>query len=564
VAATSRLVDQLALMAAEFPSETAFVDLGSDSTVTFAEWDVTANRLARGFRAVGVEVGDRVALDVSGGRSKEWIITYAAIHRAGAVAVPINTRLVSRERRDLLVHGEVSLVVVDAETGPTMRAALAGEGLAAGVEARSGWASEARAGGGFAGGVTSVRLVVELDAPSAAGSDAAAGSGASEGSGAFGGAAFGVPTWSWTSMLDPDGSAVEAVADDDDISDIVYTSGTTGRPKGVVVRHSNASMLPNGVPTWTGDGWLTCSPLFTFAGLTAVYTPMKLGMTALYLPRFDPGVWLRLVERRRPTMVFLVPAMAELLLAHPDFPSADLSSIGLCAVGSAPLAPEVQRRLQGAMPAAAVSNAYGMTEAGPAYTVLPKEEAVRRLGSVGRPLPPAEFFVVDTDGCRLGADQVGELVINLPGRSREYYRDPEATAGSWQGDGLHTGDLARVDADGYVYVVGRAKEVIIRGGNNVHATDVEAVIHEHPDVQEVVVAGVPHPVLGEDVAAWVVPRPGRPLAPVDIWAFAAERLADYKVPRRVAIVAELPRNATGKVVKSELTVPEVVAESIDG
>ncbi|MDQ2725911.1 MAG: acyl--CoA ligase, partial [Actinomycetota bacterium] len=362
----------------------------------------------------------------------------------------------------------------------------------------------------------------------------------------------------WDELLGSgNGVPVQVPVGEDDLADIVYTSGTTGRPKGVVVRHGNASLIPTGLPVWNGAGWLSCSPLFTFAGLTAIDNPMKLGMTALYLPRFDAGAWLGVVAERRPAMVFLVPAMVEILLAHPSFETADLSSIGLCAVGSAPLAPVTQRRLAERMPAAAVSNAYGMTEAGPAYTVLPKEEAAARSGSVGRPLPPAEFFTVGEDGERLGADQVGELVIHLPGRQREYYHDAGATAAAWRDDGLHTGDLARIDADGYVYVVGRAKEVIIRGGHNIHAADVEAVLYEHPAVAEAAVAGVDHPVLGEDVAAWVVLRPGGTEDDVvaDIGRFAAGRLSDYKVPRRITVVDHLPRNATGKVVKAELPPP---------
>jgi acyl-CoA synthetase (AMP-forming)/AMP-acid ligase II len=210
------------------------------------------------------------------------------------------------------------------------------------------------------------------------------------------------------------------------------------------------------------------------------------------------------------------------------------------------------------MPDASVSNAYGMTEAGSAYTVLPKEEAERRIGSVGRPLPPAEMFTVDRDGRRLPPEEVGELVIHVPGRPREYYRDPEATAAAWHVDGLHTGDLARVDADGYVYIVGRLKEIIIRGGHNIYAADVEAVLYEHPDVQEAVVAGISHPVLGEDVAAWIVLRPGAATDGAALRSWAAERLADYKVPRRIALVERLPRNATGKVVKAELPDPPLV------
>ena len=530
----SKLTDQLTLMAAHFGPETAFVDLGGSGTsgvagsgtsvlagsraLSFADWDGQANGVARGLIRIGVERGDRVAIDVSAEHPLAWVVAYAAIHKAGAVSVPINTRWVAPEVRAVYEHAEVSVVVADEPTLERVGESLSGSG---------------RTGDGPAApGVRAVVAVEVAERP------------------------FARPLLAWDDVIDDDRSAPPLDLDDDELADIVYTSGTTGRPKGVAVRHANSSLLPVGVPTWSGAGWLSCSPLFTFAGMTSIYNPMKLGMTALYLPHFEPVAWIAAVERYRPAMVFLVPAMAELLLAHPDFERADLSSIGLCALGSAPLAAAVQRRLQARMPAASVSNAYGMTEAGPAFTILPKEETVRRAGSVGRPLPPAEFFVVDPAGERLGAGETGELVIQLPGRPREYYHDHEATAQVWRGDGLHTGDLARIDEDGYVYVVGRAKEVIIRGGNNVYAVDVEAVLYEHPDVVEAVVAGVAHPVLGEDVAAWVVARSGSSLEPTDLREWAAERLADYKVPRRIVFVPSLPRNATGKVVKSELVSPD--------
>lgn len=489
-------------MADRYGSEVGFVDVGSGDELAFSAWSTSADRAAAGLQAAGVARGDRVGLYLPPTAATRWVVAYVAIHRAGAVAVPVNTRSVPAEASGILAHAGV-------------RALISNTGL---LEALA--RPEGTTGGSQAG--PPIPLIVDVD-----------------GAG-------------WEELLSlGNGVAVQVPVDEDDLADIVYTSGTTGRPKGVVVRHGNASLIPTGLPAWNGAGWLSCSPLFTFAGLTAIDNPMKLGMTALYLPRFDAQTWLDVVAERRPAMVFLVPAMVELLLAQPSFETADLSSIGLCAVGSAPLAPATQRRLAERMPAAAVSNAYGMTEAGPAYTVLPKEEAAARPGSVGRPLPPAEFFTVGEDGKRLGADQVGELVIHLPGRSREYYRDPDATAAAWRPDGLHTGDLARIDADGYVYVVGRAKEVIIRGGHNVHAADVEAVLYEHPSVAEAVVAGVDHPVLGEDVAAWVVLHPGGATA-ADIGRFAGGRLTDYKVPRRITIVDHLPRNATGKVVKAQL------------
>jgi acyl-CoA synthetase (AMP-forming)/AMP-acid ligase II len=199
-----------------------------------------------------------------------------------------------------------------------------------------------------------------------------------------------------------------------------------------------------------------------------------------------------------------------------------------------------------------VSNGYGMTEAGPAYCSMPKEESSRRIGSVGQPVPPMEVRSVASDGTALAPGEVGEIHIRMPGREREYYNDPEATAATWEDGWLHTGDLGYLDDDGYLYIVGRQKEVIIRGGNNIYATDIEGVLLEHPLVQEAAVVGVAHDVLGEDLAAFAVVRPGATLSADELQGFCAERLADYKVPRRITFLDELPRNATGKVLKHEL------------
>jgi acyl-CoA synthetase (AMP-forming)/AMP-acid ligase II len=211
-------------------------------------------------------------------------------------------------------------------------------------------------------------------------------------------------------------------------------------------------------------------------------------------------------------------------------------------------------KLQDKMPQASVSNSYGLTEAGPAYIVMPKEEIRRRVGSVGKPIPPAEAKVVDRETDEeLGAREVGELLVRLPGKRREYYKDDDATTRTWTEDGwLRSGDLAYVDEDGFIYIAGRMKDMIIRGGNNIYATDVEAVILEHDAVQEAAVAGVPHTVLGEDVGAWIVRKPGETLDEDALKAFCADRLADYKRPRVVHFVDELPRNATGKVMKHKL------------
>lgn len=531
------ITDQLRLMADAHPDEVAYHVLGGGS-LTFAAWEIDSNRLARGLVAAGIRKGDRVAVALPVEEALRWLVAYAAVHKAGAVAVPVNPRLADREVAAMLEHCEASAVVA------------AGDLVARSV--------------GYGAGLTGLELVIDASSgvPEAGGNPPAQGEPAvreepgTAGSGAAGsGSGSGRGPVSWHDILAVDGSTFQVETSEDDLADILYTSGTTGKPKGVAVRHRSASLLPTNLPAWTGQVWLHSSPLFTFAGVSFVYNPMKLGMTALYQPHFDAGEWLDAVEEHEPTAVFLVPAMAQLLVAHDRFAAAKLGSVKLCAIGSAPLAPATLRRMQERMPDAAVSNSYGMTEAGAAYCAMPQGESLKRIGSVGKPMPPMEVRCVAEDGSDAPAGEIGELLIRLPGNQREYFNDPEATAQTWAGGWLHTGDLGRLDEDGYLYIAGRKKDVIIRGGNNVHATDVEAVLLEHPGVAEAAVVGVPHEVLGEDVAAFVVAVGGAQLDEGDLRRHCLERLADYKAPRKFVFVPGLPRNATGKVQKHLLTMP---------
>ncbi len=543
--------DQLRLMAGLFPDEIAYeivppaieseglisdeVSVGPQAaprpelavaafTMTFAHWDGSSNALARSLAARHVSAGDRVALSLEPSNALRWLVAYAGIHKAGAVAVPLNPRLAVAEVRRALRHAGACAAITEE--------ALASELL---------WPRSADQLS-----CPELRLVVngsvDLSDPQEKLQEACAGSAR----------AARLEAATWGELMEADRSDFQVHRSRDDLADILYTSGTTGNPKGVAVRHGNASLLPTTKPKWTGRAWLHASPFFTFAGIAFVYNPMKLGLRGIYMPRFDAKRWIEVVQRSRPKAVFLVPAMAQLLLSEPGFESADLSSIELCSVGSAPLAPFVLERLQDRMPAALVSNNYGMTEAGSAYCMMPKGEAVRRPGSVGKPMAPAEVKCVAPDGAEVATGEVGEVWLRVPGRQREYYGDLEATAATWLDGWLRTGDLGRLDHDGYLYIVGRKKDVIIRGGNNVYAADVENAISSHPAVAEVAVIGIPHSVLGEDLLAVVVLKPGADVGPDQLRSHCLQALAGYKVPRRWIFTDELPRNATGKVLKEVL------------
>jgi acyl-CoA synthetase (AMP-forming)/AMP-acid ligase II len=497
-----RLPDQLRTMASLYPDEVAYRNLGDASSITFMHWEQESNRLARGLQGRGVGKGDLVAICLEAERILDFIVAYSAVHKLGAVCVPMNNRLSPPEVQAILQHAEVTAIVTSGAY-EKMVAPLLGE-------------------------LATLTVAATVTPP-------------------------GLPGFtSVEEVKSDDDGAIQTDIGDDDLADVMYTSGTTGRPKGVTVRHGNVALLPNTRPDWQGTAWFTATPVFTFAGLGFIYNPMKAGMTVLYLPKFDAGRWLGIVESERPVIAFVVPAMARLLIYHPLFDSADLSSLATLVLGSAPLAPDTLQRLQERLPGAAVLNSYGMTEGGHATFSMDPKGSRTHPGAVGRPRPPVEVRIVDDNGkaCPLG--EVGEVVTRNPNGHREYYKDPDATARMWEGGWLHTGDLGYLDGDGYLYIAGRKKEMIVRGGMNVYADDVEAVLQAHPAVVEAAVVGVPHTVLGEDVAAYVVLRPGPIVTEEELVRFAGERLADYKVPRRITYLAELPRNAGGKVVKSQL------------
>ncbi|MBV9870086.1 MAG: acyl--CoA ligase, partial [Frankiaceae bacterium] len=436
--------DQLRWAADHFPDQTGF-EVAGVGALTLGRWHSTSSQVARGLVARGVQPGDRVAMVLHPRDGLTFVCAYAAIHKAGGVAVPVNIRQSAAQVRTILSHCDPAVVIVSEDLVDL----LADE--------------------------TAASAVVVSSASGDTGLD---------------------------ELYDADDSDLQVPRDDDDLAEILYTSGTTSAPKGVAVRHTNSALFLTAKPEWSGRPWIHASPLFTFSGLTFVYQPMRMGMSTLYQPKFDAKEWLRLTETEKPRACFLVPAMVELLLAEPATFTTDWSSYEIVSIGSAPIAPSTLVRFAQLVPEALVTNSYSMTEAGTAYFMMPKGELVNRPGSVGKAVPPAEVRILDDEGHAVGTDEIGNIQVKPAGRMREYYNAPPEAEGIFNPDGwLRTGDLGKFDADGFLYIVGRAKDVIIRGGLNVYSADIEAVLYQHPDVREAVVVGVEHKVLGEDVVA---------------------------------------------------------------
>jgi acyl-CoA synthetase (AMP-forming)/AMP-acid ligase II/acyl carrier protein len=337
----------------------------------------------------------------------------------------------------------------------------------------------------------------------------------------------------------------------DDLAEILYTSGTTGLPKGVAITH--LGILGHDLPPDAGVAgpvsFLHAFPIGTQAGQETLRVPLRIaGRTAIALPSFDPDTMCRLVARHHVVRLQLVPAMAQLLLASGAYRDHDVSSVRRIILSSAPASPALFQRLATSFPQATVWNAYALTEAGPARTMMQWDPS--RPTAVGLPVGETEIRIV-RDGTAVPDGETGEIWLRRRGTpTRSYFRDPEATAEAFAGGWVHTGDIGHLDADGYLHLTDRTKDLIISGGSNISSVEVEHALYEHPAVVEAAVVGVPHPVLGEDVGAAVVVRSTTPER--ELQDVVRRRLAEHKVPHRIVFVDALPHNASGKVVKAEV------------
>ncbi|GAB3495021.1 class I adenylate-forming enzyme family protein [Nocardiopsis coralliicola] len=501
-----------------------------DERLTHAELYRHAATLAHRFLdTYGLSAGDRVALALR--NYPEWVVAYYAAASVGLVLVPLNAWWTGPELEYGLTDSGATVLVADRERIDRL----------------------AECGALERTGVRLIAVRTEGGLPETA------------------------RTWSGV-LGEVSGSAELPPADPqpDDPAHIFYTSGTTGRPKGAVGSHRNIisnqisgdfgrmrSLMRMGLDAPDAQAFvdavsapvILCTvPLFHATGAQSVMHPcMARGGTLVLMYKWDPDEALRLIERERVAAVTAVPAMISQMLSSPKLDSYDLTSLTVLSSGGAPAAPALVARARAGLHDLMLGQGYGLTESSAIATVNGGADYLLRPDSAGLPVAAVDVRVVGPDGAELPPGEVGEVHLRGPGIVHGYWGKPEATAEAFTGGWLRTGDLGRLDGEGFLYIVDRAKDMIIRGGENVYCAEVEAAIHEHPSVGEVAVVGVPHTVYGEEVGAVVRLIPGTALDEPELRAFLEPVLAAFKIPAHIRIVAEdLPRNAAGKLLKKRV------------
>lgn len=477
-----------------------------------------AIQLAAGLRSLGVEKGDRVIVMML--NSPEVLIAYQAISRAGAIIIPVMPLLKGPEVHYIAENSTAKAVITSAVLLPLLRGALADVPtmqhiIATGIESGEGQAGE----GPFT--VHAYKDVVARGAPYA----------------------------------DRYLEELEGVSlSPDDTAVVLYTSGTTGKPKGVVLTHRNVvSNAASGRESIEGrsqerEVQLAVLPLAHAYGLVATNVGYLAGFQAILHPRFDTTAVLSAIERYHVNGFAGVPAMFVALLYTPDADKYDTSSLRSCVSGSAPLPLAILEGFEKKFNCV-ILEGYGLSEASAVLTSH-FQDIPRKAGSVGKPIPSVELLIVDENDQPVPVGGVGEIIARGPNIMKEYYNMPEETHQALRDGWLRTGDMGRFDEDGYVYIVERKKDLIIRGGFNIYPRDVEEVLNRHPAVIESAVVGMPSERMGEEVKAFVVTR-----SDVDaetLKAYCREWLANYKTPSEIEFVNSLPRNAVGKIDKKEL------------
>ena len=460
----------------------------------------SSRRLAAGLSELGVRPGDRVVVTMA--NSPEVGVVYPAVWRAGAVVTPANFLLPLEDLRHVISDAEATAVITTTE--------FAEKVLAAAAE------------------LECVRFLIS--------------SGADEG-------------FLELSALERPTSGPIVARADDDLAALLYTGGTTGRAKGVMLSHANldfsgaAAHASSYVPGINRG--LTSLPLSHAYGLlvtiAGMYSPER--SVGVLMRWFDPSAFLELIVEHRIQVTAVVPTMLQILLSHP-LERYDLSSLRYVSSGGAPLASEVAEQFMRRVPSASIRQGYGLTET--AALVSSNPVGREKPGSVGLPVPGTEVRIFDDTGRWLGPGEVGEICARSPGVMRGYWHSPDATGEALRDGWLHTGDLGYQDEDGYLFIVDRKKDLIIRGGFNVYPRDVEDALLEHPTIEAAAVVGRPDEVHGEEVVAFVALRPDGDVSAEQLVDWSRERIGGYKYPREVHVVDAVPLTNVGKLDRKRL------------
>jgi long-chain acyl-CoA synthetase len=472
-----------------------------DLVLTYAQLREAAGRMSTLLGSLGVEPGDRVGLMLP--NVPAFPIAFYGAQAAGAVVVPMNP---------LLKEREVSYYLGDSRAKVLL--------------AWHAFAGEAAKGAADAG----AQMI-----------------------------AAGTPELSDV-LGDLPAAPEPAARREDDDAVILYTSGTTGRPKGAELTHAglvrNATLTARTLIGGTPDDVIMgCLPLFHVFGLTCgLNAAVAVAGTLTLLPRFDPAKALDIMQRDGVTIFEGVPTMYAAMLHLPDADPAQAATLRLCVSGGASLPVEVLRGFEEKF-GCIILEGYGLSETSPVAS-FNHPDKVRKPGSIGTPIEGVEMRLIDDDWNTVPEGEIGEIAIRGHNVMKGYWGKPEATAEAIRDGWFRTGDMARVDSDGYYFIVDRKKDLIIRGGYNVYPREIEEVLYEHPAVAEVAVIGLPHPDLGEEVGAAVALKPGASATPEELRAFARDRVAAYKYPRHVWLVDTLPKGPTGKILRREVAAPE--------
>ncbi|MGP1678798.1 MAG: class I adenylate-forming enzyme family protein [Burkholderiales bacterium] len=488
----------------QYPDREGFI--GADWRLTYRQFDRIVNRIAAGLEQHGIRRGDHVAVLL--GVQVEMALSFFAVMKLGAILVPLNTRFKGEELAYEINDSESKALIVDEEFWPTINSV---RGQLAMIE----------------------NIFVN-------GADAPAGT---------------LP-FALLSHHKETGFTQAALTESDDAA-IMYTSGTTGKPKGAILHQRGfvltAMLLSDFLQYEPRDKMICCVPLFHVTGLAMVMlSPIFSGVGAVYLRAFKTKDFLEIMSRQKVTHYTGVINVIWLMINHPEFGKYDFSSFRFACFGGSPASEEMVRGIMSKLPNLKMSVGYGLTESHAMVSTTPYADALRKIKAAGKLLALGDAKIVDDDGNALPRGSTGEILLKGAKVFKGYWKKPAATKQAMVDGWLRTGDIGKIDDEGFLYILDRKKDMINRGGEKIFSLEVENLIFNYPKVLEVAVVGVPDSVLGEAVKAVIALKQGETATPEEIRKFCAEHLADYKVPQFVEFVASLPRNPAGKVVKADL------------